>query len=228
MRIAICDDEALELQRIADFMQQYNATLPVDLFSSARDLLQANTSEPYDLILLDIEMPEPNGYQIAKQLISTSNKTPCIIFVTKSSDYAILGYDVAFHYLLKPISYNKFTEVMDRAVRSLTPQIFSFESQKVMYSILLQDLYYLESRRFSVEIHCKFGIFPVRSTLKTIEPPLLQAHFAHPHHSFLVNLYHVDHFEPKQVVLSTGETIPVSRSHKNVFQLTLQNYLRMR
>lgn len=228
MKIAICDDEALELQRIVNFIQQYDATLPVDLFSSARDLLQAHIMEPYDLILLDIEMPEPNGYQIAKQLISISNKMPCIVFVTKSSDYAILGYDVAFHYLLKPISYNKFAEVMNRAIHSLMPQIFSFESRKVTYSVSLQDLYYLESRRFSVEIHCKSDTFPVRATLKSIEPPLLQAYFAHPHHSFLVNLYHVDHFEPKQVVLSTGETIPVSRSHKNAFQLTLQNYLRMR
>lgn len=114
MNIAICDDYIQDLQLLQEYCEMYNSGYTITTFSSAHKLYHACKTVNYDIILLDIEMDSPNGYEIAKKLKSDNYKA-LIIFTTNSLDYAIRGYGVAFRYLTKPISYKYFCETIKSA-----------------------------------------------------------------------------------------------------------------
>ncbi len=227
MNLAICDDEQAEREQLISLLYQYNPELQADLFDSASALLAACTKVPYDLILLDIEMPEPNGYIIAGKLHDLKPEPPLIIFTTKSSSYSVLGYDVAFHYLLKPISYEKFASVMDRAFRTIVPTKFLFCINGNTYVIPTKDIYYIEVMRTTMYIHRRQTTQEVRLSMKYAEKELSDAGFCKTHQSFLVNLRYVDSITSDSVILTNGDTIPVSRAQKKGFNAALQAYLRL-
>ena len=110
MRIAICDDEDQERLNIEALVKRYAPELSIVLFSSADELLAAAKTTFFPLIFLDIEMDDTNGFDAAEELMSGSAK-PLIVFVTKSTEYTIRGYDVAFHYLVKPLNESDYSAV---------------------------------------------------------------------------------------------------------------------
>ena len=147
MRIAICDDEDQERLNIEALVKRYAPELSIVLFSSADELLAAAKTTFFPLIFLDIEMDDTNGFDAAEELMSGSAK-PLIVFVTKSTEYTIRGYDVAFHYLVKPLNEAKFHEVLKRALRLIIPQYFTFSSNGELYRIPVQEILYFESRNY--------------------------------------------------------------------------------
>ena len=148
MRIAICDDEDQERLNIEALVKRYAPELSIVLFSSADELLAAAKTTFFPLIFLDIEMDDTNGFDAAEELMSGSAK-PLIVFVTKSTEYTIRGYDVAFHYLVKPLNEAKFHEVLKRALRLIIPQYFTFSSNGELYRIPVQEILYFESRSYT-------------------------------------------------------------------------------
>lgn len=96
LRVAVCDDEPMDLVQTITLIQQYDTGRCFDIFSYTRavDLLKIALEKPFDVVLLDIEMETPNGYEIAKKLVMLPSP-PVIIFVTKSSAYTLKGYGIA-------------------------------------------------------------------------------------------------------------------------------------
>ncbi|MCQ5129926.1 LytTR family DNA-binding domain-containing protein [Butyricicoccus faecihominis] len=225
MNIAICDDEKQELQHIQALLAQYDPTLQADVFYAAADLLQAFENSFYDLVLLDIEMPEPTGYQAAEQL-SRRAKPPLVIFTTKNTGFAVSGYGVAFRFLVKPIQFQEFCTVMDAALCAIAPATLSFTQDGELVILPTKDIYYIETFKFTAIIHSKDETYETRLTLKQAERELAAAGFCRIHNSYLVNLQYVSRISLFTTVLIDGTEIPISRARKKDFQDTLQKYLR--
>ena len=202
MRIAICDDEDQERLNIEALVKRYAPELSIVLFSSADELLAAAKTTFFPLIFLDIEMDDTNGFDAAEELMSGSAK-PLIVFVTKSTEYTIRGYDVAFHYLVKPLNEAKFHEVLKRALRLIIPQYFTFSSNGELYRIPVQEILYFESR-----------IYKTRLSLKEVEPQLSSANFLRIHASFLINLHHVVRITKDDIEMQDHQLIKISRNRK--------------
>lgn len=109
LKVAICDDEAPDLAHVTAMLQKYDVEgqMQTVTFSRACDLLENAAVAPLDIVLLDIEMEQPNGYEIAKELKALP-APPIIIFVTKSSAYTLQGYGLALRYLQKPLCRDAF------------------------------------------------------------------------------------------------------------------------
>lgn len=225
MKIAVCDDEIQELRIVEKLLTQYAPDIPVKSFSSAKELLAAMDETFYPLIFLDIEMQEPNGFRVAEELMSKERK-PLIVFVTKSHDYSIRGYDVAFHYLVKPICEEKFKEVLDRALRILTPRFFSFSADGEVLRIPLQEIIYFESQKYTLFVHTTRGVYRSRISLREISSQLSGAEFFRIHASYLVNMDHITKFSKDTVELSSGETLRVSRLKKHAFDEAFSKFIR--
>ncbi len=121
MKIAICDDEAVDLNLIHRYCGEYDSSLPVSLFSSGEELIEAFKQDFYDLVFLDIELGKLSGLETGTILRGMPEK-PIIIFTTHSLNYAVRGYGIAMRYLPKPISYETFSSVIREALSLLTKQ----------------------------------------------------------------------------------------------------------
>ena len=79
LRVAVCDDEPMDLVQTITLIQQYDTGKCFDIFSYTRaaDLLKIALEKPFDVVLLDIEMETPNGYEIAKKLVMLPASAGC-------------------------------------------------------------------------------------------------------------------------------------------------------
>jgi two-component system, LytTR family, response regulator len=118
VRILIADDEELARQRLVRMLADYPE---VEICAEAGDGLSAleaiNRLNP-DVVLLDIEMPGLDGFEVIREL--TGPKVPLIIFVTGYNKYAIKAFGVsAVDYLLKPIPGDRLKQALETASRTL-------------------------------------------------------------------------------------------------------------
>ncbi len=105
LKIAVCDDESVYLDKINTLVKTYFETLNIDtqcyIFSIGKGLIESVEKIDYDVIFLDIELKTSNGLNIAKEL-RDNNYKGIIVFITIHSEFFPEGYKVdAFRYILK-------------------------------------------------------------------------------------------------------------------------------
>lgn len=215
-KIAICDDMDQDVQYIASVVDEWalkeNITVNIEKFPSAESFLFYYAEhKDFDILLLDIEMKSMNGIDLAKR-IRKENDGVQIIFITGYTDYIAEGYEVsALHYLTKPLSDNKLSEVLGRAVlkiRKNEKSLFLSLSGEMM-RIPIYEIKYLEAQKNYVTIHGKED-YTVRKTLGEFEREL-DERFYRMGRSFIVNLSCVDKITRSGVYLSDGAVIPLPR-----------------
>ena len=114
IRVAICDDDNNQINALKFMLTEWNEHIIITEYTAAEQFLFSYPDAPCDLILLDIEMADMNGMELARKLRSKGDMLP-IIFITGYSEFMQDGYDVeALHYLLKPVDKDKLFAVLDR------------------------------------------------------------------------------------------------------------------
>lgn len=227
MRIAICDDEADQRKTMLEFIHQYNVQLAVDIYDAAIDLLLAVDQVPYDIVFMDIEMPEPNGFDVAEKLKNKANP-PLVIFVMKSNSYTIQGYGVAFRYLAKPISYAQFSATLALAIKEREPAKITILCDGVYHVIAVDQILYCEAMDHKLTIHTQENCFYSRTTLADFMLQLPIEDFAQPHKSYLTNLNYVQSVGPNDVILTSNKSsisIPLSKGKRKQFIQRLGDYI---
>lgn len=227
MKIAVCDDECLELENICSFLQKYDTSnaMEVARYTDGEILLQQikNREQVFDLLLLDIEMPS-NGFQLAQSILALPDK-PLVIFVTKRHEYAVQGYGVAFRYLVKPLDYSIFSAALDAAMQEFQSKRFSVEYEGGTLSLVTSDIIYLESYGHTVVIHSKVKEIRLRMSIQNAAEQLPRRCFASPHKSYLVNMEHILYTTADEIILSNGSHLPISRRKKQEFNQAFNLYL---
>lgn len=119
IHIAVCEDEELQADYLKALLDRWQKLCgnraQVDIYNSAEQFLfEAEERPPYDLLLLDIQMGEMNGMELARE-VRGKDKRVKIVFLTGVADYAIEGYGVgAEQYLLKPVKEPEFFALLNR------------------------------------------------------------------------------------------------------------------
>ena len=163
VKIAICDDNETELavteQAVKEFIfsNKSNDEITLKTFRSGLDLLSfANTSIAFDLLILDIIMPDINGIALAEE-IRQKNKDCKIIFLTTSPEFAVNSYDVnAFHYLIKPFQKEKLGTILKRALNDIgeeKSESILIKDKKCLTKINLHTIVYIESVKHTINFH---------------------------------------------------------------------------
>ena len=115
LRTLVVDDEALPRQRMADLVRADSRLLLVGEADDGRAALDLIVAERPDLVFLDIQMPELDGFQVIAAL--DDDVLPAIVFVTAYDAYAIRAFEVnAVDYLLKPVNAERFDAAVTRVV----------------------------------------------------------------------------------------------------------------
>ena len=118
LRTVVVDDEALPRQRVADLVRGDKRLLLVGEADDGRAALDVIVDQRPDLVFLDIQMPELDGFQVIAAL--DDDVLPAIVFVTAYDAYAIRAFEVdAIDYLLKPVNTERFDAAVTRVVNRL-------------------------------------------------------------------------------------------------------------
>lgn len=213
-RMAVCDDDAAVGEYIKNLVLTWansaQVTVDISVFHSAQALLFEGC-RAFDVFLLDIEMPGQNGMELAKT-IRAEHETAVIVFITGYADYIAQGYDVsALHYLMKPIDKQKLFSVLQKArdVLGRQEQCLVLEGAGEIHRIPLRDIRFLEVSGNYVTVHAKEDV-KIKKPLSELQAQL-DERFVRTGRSFAVNVAYVRRVTKTEVVLSSGETVPLSR-----------------
>lgn len=226
MRIAICDDEACERRGIQEYVLRYfsGENVQIDEFPSAKGLLDAAQDTRFDLVLLDIEMEHPTGFEAAQALKRTGD-SPCIIFVTKSQAYSVRGYGLAFRYLVKPLNWSLFCQAIDAFRLEHQANTLSFRMDDYQIAVPVKSILYIESFGHTAVVHTKERQYTFRATLLELRARLPRGCFAAPQKSYLVNMHYILSASTTDVILENGEHIPISRRKRADFDRCFNDFL---
>ncbi|MCM1117795.1 MAG: LytTR family DNA-binding domain-containing protein [bacterium] len=225
MRIAVCDDEDIFVKKIDQCLWQQPDCV-VECFVSPAALLEKYTAgERYDVLFLDILMPDIDGMELARK-IRAFDANVILIFLTSCLEYAPSGYEVrAFRYLLKPVKQEDITRTMEE-IRSQMADSHRIllETPEGSFLLYAHELQYLEANNKDSILHYQGDTITLRrglSELEEILPPL----FFRIHRKFLINLSHVREYDAARLTLDCGQTLPISRRKNMAFRLALKNFI---
>jgi two-component system LytT family response regulator len=241
----IVDDEPYCCESLSTLLGRYCPQVNiVDTCNSGASALQAIKAKGPQLVFLDIEMPQMNGFELLQKLPEINFQ---LVFTTSYDQYAIKAIKFsALDYLLKPIDREELQRAVQKAIQHIKqplPQQFEILLQKIkapavpIQKMALPTVEGLQMIALDAIISCssnsnytnlvlkdKQKVIASR-TLKEIEEMLDEYAFLRVHHSFLVNLNEVDKYikgEGGYLMMSDGSTVPVSRSRKEVLLKKLQ------
>lgn len=217
LKIAICDDDAQQRAYLQDMVTEWSKRnrhlTEIKQYADAKSFLfDYEEEKDFDVLLLDIEMPQINGIQLAKE-IRKENTTVQIVFITGYYEYFSDGFDVsALHYLMKPATAEKVCPVLDKAVNNL-----SYRQRAILLAtadgsikVSLADILYLEAENVYVIVHTTQGNYRTRAALAKMAQELDDTFFK-VHRSFIVGLKYIKKITRTDITMINGETVPISR-----------------
>lgn len=211
LRIAICDDEPILCRELKEKIEKLDSGHDIDVFHSGQRLFRC--VETYDIIFLDIEMPEEDGMETAEKLRAQNCKS-YLVFLTSHGEYMPEAFKVkAFRFLTKPIDEGHLKEALSGVKKELadTKQIIvSNFGREIVVDV--KDIVYICADRKSTRVHMVKQEIETGNPLKYWISELGCIDFCQTHKSYLVSLRHIRQVMPEGVLLKNAdEIIPLSR-----------------
>ncbi|MGF1584477.1 MAG: LytR/AlgR family response regulator transcription factor [Bacteroidales bacterium] len=235
LRTLIIDDEKPARDLLRNYLTDYPFIEIAGEFENGFEALKAVSELNPQLLLLDIEMPVLNGFEMLELL----EKRPFIIFTTAYNQYAIKAFELnAADYLLKPFSKERLSEaiarVRERSMLSkgddLIPRLIEHfdKTRETLQRIVVKTgnkinliyteaIIYLEAQDDYVMIYTETGKYLKQATIKYYEDHLDEQLFVRVHRSFIVNISAIDRIElygreSYILILKSGQKLSVSKS----------------
>lgn len=227
----IVDDEPLARNLLKDYVSKVPSLRLVDVCASPVAALETLQKTPVDLLFLDIQMPEITGISLLKIM----KKKPLVVLTTAYSEYALESYELdVVDYLLKPITFSRFLQAVDRVNSRLQaavapvpvdrvytpsaaqPFIFIKDGTK-MVKVRWEDILYIEGLKDYVTLHTRQSKVVSLQRLKGLEEQLPPDQFIRIHNSFIVALSAIDTIYKNEVHIGQAK-LPISDSYKKSFR----------
>ena len=228
MKVFICDDEPRILKSISEKVKEILADCTVNEFSDSLSLLEALKSEECELLLLNIDMPQLGGLEIAGQLKFLRQK-PLLVFVTSHDE---LVYDsLLFHpfgFIRKSCLDTELKKVLRDCETELDfpDKFYTFKCGSENVRLKVSEIFYLESEGNYLKVYTKGQVYRIRDTIAAAQEALSEKGFIRLHRGFLVNQQAVKVLGSDEAELATGERIPIGRNYAEEAKKQLMRYMR--
>lgn len=230
IRIAVAENSPEEMARMTDYLERYRQehelVFQVSCFADGADLMEYY-QPVYDVIFLDIEMPNMDGMATARRIRNVDAEV-ILVFVTHMAQYALKGYEVrAMDFLVKPLEYEAFAFRMDLLLQRVSGQNereLLLSNRNETRKISVDRLIYVEANKHKMCFHTESGVFETNCTMKWVEEQLEGADFFRCDHGLLVNLRYVT-WVGQNELLAGGNRLKVSRPKRKQFMQALADYL---
>lgn len=191
MKIAICDDEQIFRDTLYKKLVKYNKTFEIKEFRTGRELIDSRIK--FDIIFLDIEMPELNGMDTAKKLRKLSVGS-IIIFLTSHIECIQDAFKVkAFRFLSKPVQEDALNEALEEAEKEIVGQEKIVINQKgKIFELSVPDVMYFEAFGDGTYVYDnKDNVYECTVALKEWDKRLEGTPFFKIHKSYIVSMMYV-------------------------------------
>lgn len=227
MDIAICDDNkrfASELEEV--ILKKYVDTVKCEVFFSGDELYGVlEKGEKYQIYFLDIEMEGINGIETALR-IRKDDDNALIIFMTEHQEYVYRVFEaLPFRFLIKPFTEEKICKVMNECLEQINTsgKYFFFSVERRKFQLPYGEIIYFEGRKRKIAIHTINGEQEYYAKISDLENELDSVMFCRIHNSLIVNMDYIRSIDERNVLLSTGEILPVSKPYR---QLSVERHLK--
>jgi two-component system, LytTR family, response regulator len=228
LKVLIVDDEPLARKQI----EAYVSRSPLlQLVGTARNPVAAKAileSMLVDLIFLDVQMPQMSGIEFLKgeEIVQQ------VIIVTAFSEFALDGFDLEVtDYLLKPVTFERFTRACERALANLSsqstisllkkqPGFLYVRCDQRLQKIRISDILFVEAMANYVHIILPDQRYTVYSSMKGIAAQLPPGIFVRTHKSYLAAVAHIDSVGLQEVLIGSHH-LPLSRSQRSVVKASI-------
>lgn len=231
IKIAILEDEISEQKLTLEHLSRFFFSCDIEyeyfIENNGKDFLKHDFSD-VDLVLLDIIMDgEINGFDAAKEIRKINDKVS-IIFLTKTVQYAVNGYEVkALNYIVKPLIYEDFALKLSIFLKTLVSKgekEHVFKSKDAVIKLKEKDIYYIDIYKHYLTLHTVNGDYIVRGSMKEIEQILTNV-FSRCSSNCIINMMHLDEIKKDDAVVNK-DYIKITAKYKNSFLKDLSLYLR--
>ena len=127
--------------------------------------------------------------------------------------------------MTKPIIQTQLNKALNAAISEAKANRFIFTADGISHVVRMNDIYYFEVFNHHTVLHTMDREFTFRATLKEITTDLPRGYFGSPHQSYLVNFVHIKTVMAKELHLTNGAVVPVSRRRQQEFEDQLHAYL---
>ena len=234
-KVIIIDDEPLARSIVIEYIQHFPDLIVSQVCSNGFEGIKAVQQYKPDLIILDIQMPKINGFEMLELI----ENPPAVIFATAFDEYAIKAFEAhAIDYLLKPFNQDRFEKAIkkwreqknsssgDKQTKQLLDDVSltAPQNERIVIKdgskikiIPIQDVHYLEAADDFVKVFTKEGYFLKNKTMSHFEQVLNPSQFVRSHRSYIVNLQQITRIDPYEkdnhvAILRSGAKVPVSRT----------------
>tara|TARA_B100000965_G_scaffold383474_1_gene382745 strand:- start:98 stop:808 length:711 start_codon:yes stop_codon:yes gene_type:complete len=234
MKALIIDDEPMPSKHLQEMIKKHCFEInETDLVHSAHDGLDILKETHYDILFLDVEMPQMDGFDFLKK--ANLSASTIIIFTTAYSDYAIDAFNAnATHYILKPVQETDLIKAIRKASYHLsqnkktvnhdkhhTISVYDGDEYEIIKS---ENVIWIQADGSYTKIGLKDKELMSSKRLGYYEEKLHQAGFYRCHNSYLVNLSCIDKLgkgKSGYLVLNNGKVVPISNSKKKELEAEL-------
>lgn len=231
IRCLVIDDERLA----REYLKNYIAKIPqlelVGEYNSPLKAVELIKKREVDLLFLDIQMPDITGINFMKSL----EHKPDVIFTTAYQEYAIEGFNInAIDYLLKPFSFERFFQAVDKVIDKVELRLKSKEqgivphqyqpkiadhyltirADRKLYKINFDHLKYIEGQRAYVTFHTEKKKITALASLKELEAALPKGDFIRIHKSYIVSVKDILSLEGNIIEVNDVK-LPVGKNYKD-------------
>ena len=241
MRILIVDDEPLAQTALANVLEARKDVELFDLAIDAVEALERLERSSYDVLLLDINMPEVSGFELMDRLKGTDRPVPSIVFVTAHEEHAIAAFRKhAVDYVLKPFSSERIDEALEAAFRRTAgeraarlmetlPELQKLSQRKStriaikangrILFVAPEDIVVVQAGGNYVLLQRESGSYLLRESISVMADKLKPYGFVRIHRSVLVNSIFVEEIQPwptgeYRLRLKGGKEYTVTRTFK--------------
>lgn len=199
----------------------------VDEYTSGLDLIRSDIV--YDIIYLDIEMPNINGILVSQKL-RANNIDSYIIFLTSHTEYVLEAFKVhAFRFLTKPIDQKAFNEAFEGAEKEyLNVEKVLISSHGQYNNVKISDIIYIEACGDGTYVYDRFNkVYESSMQLKEWEESLKEKYFYKIHKSFIISMLYIKNIDNNQLnMVNVKQPLTVSRRNFTGFKESYMNFIK--
>ncbi|GAA4295009.1 LytR/AlgR family response regulator transcription factor [Aestuariibaculum suncheonense] len=231
IKCVIIDDEALAIEVIEDHLKNFDHVEIVGTFTNPLKAYGVLEQEKIDVVFLDINMPQLNGFAFIENL----SYKPHVVITTAYREYAVKSFELdVLDYLVKPIPFNRFLKTINKVYQQVylnsTSTDIGFQQEphlflkvgKKLVKVNLNDILYIESLKDYIKVITTLGDYVVHKSLTAISEELPQSNFLRVHRSYTISINKVNSVEGNMIEISNRK-IPIGRNYVKITKERILN-----